>query len=65
MIGEGRYCMDVVAQLRAIQSAARAIEANVLRTHLAACVKDAMTSGTEEALDDKIEELMRVFKRLD
>jgi CsoR family transcriptional regulator, copper-sensing transcriptional repressor len=62
MIDERRYCPDIINQLRAIQSACKSIEANILRRHLEGCVKQAFESNCS---DQKIEELIKIFKKLD
>ncbi len=64
MIDEQRYCPDIITQLRAVQSAAKAVETNILRRHLEACVKDAFQTNAE-TYQQKIEELIKLFKKLD
>lgn len=63
MIGERRYCLDILAQTRAVQSALKSVEAEILRSHLAHCVKDALTSKNDEDIDKKLDEIVRIFKR--
>ena len=65
MIEQRRYCPDIITQLRAIQSAAKAVESNILRRHLEACVKDAFESNDATHTNSKIDELMNIFKKLD
>jgi DNA-binding FrmR family transcriptional regulator len=65
MIDEGRYCPDILAQLRAARSAIRSIEANILETHLQHCVTDAMISGNKKQANEKISEIKGLFKRFD
>lgn len=65
MIEERRYCPDIITQLRAIGSAAKAIESNILRRHLEACVRDAFLSGDKSASQEKLDELIKIFKKLD
>ena len=62
MIEERRYCLDILAQTRAAQSALKAVEAEVLNTHLAHCVKDALHSRDEAAVERKLAEIVKVFK---
>ncbi len=62
MIEEGRYCLDILAQTRAIQSALKSVEAEILSAHLAHCVKTALHSQDEAAVDEKLEEIVKVFK---
>lgn len=62
MIGERRYCLDILAQTRAMQAALKAVEAEILNTHLAHCVKDALHSRDEAEVDRKLSEIVKVFK---
>ena len=63
MIDEGRYCPDILTQLKAVHSAVRAVEQRMLETHMRACVVEAMAGGDEAEIEAKIEELSRLFKR--
>ena len=61
MIEDGRYCMDVLTQMRAIRRALAKVEEQVLAEHVRSCVADAMHSGDERDRDEKLQELMDVF----
>lgn len=63
MIEEQRYCPDIMIQLRAIQSAAKSVETNILQRHLEACVRETFSSGAGDEQEEKITELMRLFKK--
>lgn len=62
MIEDGRYCPDIITQLRAVRSALKAVESNILKKHLQHCVA---LSFTHEDKDKKIEELKMLFDRFD
>lgn len=62
MISEGRYCPDILIQLKAIRSALKVIEGNILQKHLEHCVAKALGQGGEEARQ-KIAELRKVFEK--
>ena len=62
MIEERRYCPDILAQTRAVSSAVRSLEANILQGHLKNCVQSAFLSKKDYA-DEKIEELIDIFKK--
>ena len=34
MIADGRYCPEIISQLRAVRSAVKAVESNILQKHL-------------------------------
>lgn len=63
MINEGRYCVDILTQLRAARSALRAVEDGVLRTHVQHCIQDALTRGRTEEPNQRIDELIDVLTR--
>ena len=65
MIEAGRYCPDILTQLRAARAALRTIEASVLEAHLGHCVQDVMQKGQGAAAAEKIAELVSLFKRYD
>ncbi len=62
MIEEGRYCIDVLTQFKAIRSALARVEANILETHLDNCVQRAVLSNNskeKEAVISEIRDLLR------
>lgn len=61
MIEEDRYCVDVLTQISAIQSALAGAAMQLLRDHTRGCVQQAIQSGHGEAA---IDELMQVMRRL-
>ena len=63
MIEDKRYCPDIITQLRAVQSAAKAIESNILQRHLETCVRNAFVGNEDQEQEEKIDELMRLFKK--
>lgn len=65
MIDEGRYCPDILAQIRAIRSALKSVEANVLDRHLEHCVRDAVASGNEKDQKQKLDEIKAIFRKYD
>ena len=65
MIEDRRYCPDIITQLRAVSSAAKSLEATILEAHLATCVADAFKSDNIKEQEEKITELVKLFKRFD
>lgn len=59
MVAEDRYCVDVLQQTSAVQSALEAVSRKVARNYLESCVTDAIHSGDPLIYD----ELMRVIFR--
>jgi len=60
MVEEDRYCVDVLTQISAIQSALDALALQLLANHTKGCIRSAIRSGSGDAA---IDELMIVVKR--
>jgi len=60
MVEDGRYCIDIVNQLSAIQAAARQLSLQLLDGHVRHCVVEAVESDNAEP---KIDELMTTIGR--
>jgi DNA-binding FrmR family transcriptional regulator len=65
MVEQERYCLDVVAQVRAARAALAKVEEIVLADHLASCVEHAIVSGDPDEQRRKVAELITVFSRAD
>lgn len=60
MIQTGEYCIDVIHQSQAVQSALKEADALTLKNHLQTCVVDHIKKGETETT---VEEIMKVFRR--
>ncbi len=60
MMEEGQYCIDIIHQSLAVQSALRKADEKVLKNHLQTCVSDDIKKGNSKKA---IEEVMRVFEK--
>ena len=63
MVGEDRYCIDIITQIAAVQAALRKVENELLQNHVAHCVEHAIASGNAEDQRLKVAELMGVLNR--
>ena len=63
MVEGDRYCIDIVTQITAARAALRRVEEEILRDHVAHCVKHAISSGDKADQREKIAELMAVIGR--
>lgn len=61
MVEKGEYCLDILQQSQAVQSALSKVDDIILENHLKTCVKRAMMTETE--VDEKVSEIIEVFKR--
>jgi DNA-binding FrmR family transcriptional regulator len=62
MLAEREYCPKIVTQLQAIRAAIKSLEAVVLGKHMQLCVQQALESKDELAANEKLAELMQLFR---
>ncbi|MFP3397123.1 MULTISPECIES: metal-sensitive transcriptional regulator [Brevibacterium] len=63
MVDEEQYCIDILTQVSAIQSALRNVARGLLDDHMRSCVVDAVKDGGADA-DDKLDEVSEAISRL-
>ena len=63
MIDEDKYCIDVLTQISAVNSALQSVALGLLDEHLGHCVSHAVAAGGEEA-DRKLAEASAAIARL-
>ena len=61
MIDNGKYCIDVLNQIKAAKSALVSVESKVLKTHVESCVRNSFKS--KKALDTKVDELLKLINK--
>ena len=61
MVEEGRYCVDILQQVKAARAALHALEVNILRTHLEGCVKQAFDAPDSFAAQKKLKEISELL----
>jgi len=61
MVEEDRYCVDILTQVSAMQSALDAVAMELLERHTRGCVQDAINAGDAKK---SLAELMAVVKKL-
>ena len=64
MIDESEYCIDIITQIQAARSALQSVSKNILEKHLKQCVAASLEEHNEADIDEKIEEIMTVIKRM-
>lgn len=63
MLADDRYCIDILYQIHAIKAALSKVETEILKTHAACCVEDAIAAGDADAQRRKFSELVEVFAK--
>ena len=63
MITEDRYCVDILNQISALQSALDAVTMRLLENHAHGCVQNAIQSGNGDAAIAELMTVVRKFAR--
>jgi DNA-binding FrmR family transcriptional regulator len=63
MLEDGKYCVDVLLQVSAIQGALEQVSKILMARHIESCVVESLKAGSERERARKIDELIRVFSR--
>jgi CsoR family transcriptional regulator, copper-sensing transcriptional repressor len=63
MIEDDRYCIDILTQLGAVDTALEAVGIKVLEEHVKHCVAGALASGDPQQANEKSAELLAAVPR--
>ena len=63
MVEDDRYCIDVLTQIAAINTALESLAFKILDEHVRHCVAGALASGDEADAQTKTEELLEAVQR--
>ena len=63
MIAEDRYCIDILTQIAAIDTALQAVAIKILDDHVTHCVRRALASGDHMVAAEKSRELREAVRR--
>jgi len=63
MVEEDRYCIDILTQISAVNTALEALALKILDGHVRHCVAGALASGDEADAQTKAEELLEAVQR--
>jgi len=64
MVGDDRYCVDMLTQINAVRAALHKVEEQILRDHVSHCVAGAFASGDVIEQRHKLEELIETIGRM-
>lgn len=63
MIKDDKYCVDVLVQVAAAQSALKKVGAILLKSHAMGCVKNALdTDKQDDMLDELVDTVLKFMK---
>ena len=63
MIQEGRYCVDILTQIRSASSALAKVQENIFRGHLESCVRDSLIGDDTQDREKKVDEILEILSR--
>jgi DNA-binding FrmR family transcriptional regulator len=63
MVEDDRYCIDILTQISAVNTALESLALKVLDDHVNHCVADAVASGDKKAAAEKTQELLAAVQR--
>ncbi|AGH41859.1 metal-sensitive transcriptional regulator [Bifidobacterium thermophilum] len=63
MVDDDRYCIDILTQIAAVESALKSVSMLLLDDHLDHCVREAVEQGGQVA-DTKLQEVSEAVSRL-
>ena len=62
MVEEDRYCVEILAQVSAVQSALNSFNKMLLSNHIKTCVVDDIRNGSESAVDELCATIQKLMK---
>ena len=62
MVDEDAYCIDIIRQVNAIQSALNKVSINILENHLNSCLISAVRGDDEQERERVLQEIVDVFE---
>jgi CsoR family transcriptional regulator, copper-sensing transcriptional repressor len=63
MVEEDRYCIDILTQIAAVNTALESLAFQLLDDHVRHCVAGAFASGDESEMSEKTQELLEAVQR--
>jgi len=63
MVEDGRYCVDILQQIKAARAALKQVGLDILDGHVRGCVAGAINSKNPDEVNEKVDELTTLLKR--
>ncbi len=61
MINDGRYCVDILTQIRSANRALAKVKDNIFQGHLEACVHDSLAGDDPSDREKKVNEIIELL----
>ena len=63
MVQDGRYCIDILTQIRSASNALAKVQENIFRGHIEGCVRDSLEGDNPQDKDAKVDEILEILSR--
>ena len=63
MVQDGRYCVDILTQIRSASNALAKVQENIFRVHLEGCVRDSLTGDDARDREAKVDEILDILSK--
>ena len=63
MVKDGRYCVDILTQIRSASNALAKVQENIFKGHLESCVRDSLTGDDPRDREDKVNEILDILSK--
>ena len=63
MIQDGRYCIDILTQMKSVANALAKVQENIFRNHMESCVKDSLTGDDPQDREAKVDEILEILSK--
>ncbi|MCF8060423.1 MAG: metal-sensitive transcriptional regulator [Bacteriovoracaceae bacterium] len=63
MVQDGRYCVEILTQIKAAKSALKSLESVILEEHIRHCLAQAASSKDKLVIEEKIAEISDLLKK--
>lgn len=63
MIQDGRYCVDILTQIRSASSALAKVQENIFQGHLESCVRDSLSGDDAMDRQRKVDEILEILSK--
>ena len=63
MIQDGRYCVDILTQIRSASNALAKVQENIFKGHLESCVKDSLEGDDPGDREKKVDEILEILSK--
>lgn len=62
MVENDAYCVDILYQVSAVQSALEAFSRELLESHIRTCVANGIRAGDDEVIEELVETIKKIMK---